>query len=331
MTQSQHGDDGPILVTGGDSVYFPMIEELHQSIRAASPESPALGVIDAGLTAPQVWQLRHDGVTVVQPRPLPHFPVAPLRKRPALAANLGKLWLDRLFPGYRTLVWLDGDTWVQDYAAIELLLGAARNGALAIVPGGGRFWPRPIDVRWLLGGLWGLAQVRSFNFKNGKHADLPLRILRDIGPRPLLNAGVFALRADAPHWEAMRRWQQHILRRGRPFTSDQIAMALAVHEDALPVELLPDTCNYITAWRVDPRSASLREYFYPYPRIGIVHLAGQKAMRFDPAATVEVPDLAGGVHQLSLRYGHFQRMAAALAAELVHQADPARVQDTVLS
>ena len=108
-------------------------------------------------------------------------------------------------------------------------------------------------------------------------------------------------------------------------------MALAVHADALPVELLPDTCSYITAWRVDPRSASLCEYFYPYPRIGIVHLAGQKAMRFDPTATIEVPDLEGGVHRLSLRYGHFQRMAAALAADPVHQAGPVSVRDTVLS
>jgi hypothetical protein len=90
-------------------------------------------------------------------------------------------------------------------------------------------------------------------------------------------------------------------------------MALAVHTDELPVERLPDACHDITTWRVDLQAAALCEYYYPYSRIGIVHLAGQKAMRFDPAATVEVQDLAGGLHKLSLRYGSFQQMAAALA------------------
>ena len=51
------------------------------------------------------------------------------------------------------------------------------------------------------------------------------------------------------------------------------------------------------------------EYYYPYPKVGIVHLSGQKMIRFDPAATVDVQDLEGGIHQLSLRYGHFQRTA----------------------
>jgi hypothetical protein len=323
MPPHEQRADDLILVTGGDSVYLPMIQELHQSIRAASPTPPPFGVIDAGLTEDEARWLRDSGAIVVRPQSVPGFPTRSLRKRPALAVNLAKLWLDQLFPGHNTIVWLDGDTWVQDYKAIDLLFGAASNGALAIVPGGGRFWPRPIDIRWLLGGLWGLAQIRSFNFKNGSRAGLPLRILRDLGPRPLLNAGVFALRTAAPHWQAMRRWQQKILRRGKPFSSDQLAMALAIHIDGLPLELLPDTCNYITEWRFDPQRPALVEYYFPYPRIGIVHMAGQKNMRFDPAATTDVQDLAGKVHRLSLRYGHFQRMATDLANSLEQQ--PGRI------
>jgi hypothetical protein len=311
MALDKQGRTGPILVTGGNSAYFPMIEEQHESIRAASfGPLPALGVIDAGLTAGEVSRLEASGVVVARPQDLPAFPGKPLRKWSALAVGLGKLWLDQLFPGHDIIVWLDGDTWVQDYSAIELLLGATRAGALAIVSGGGRFWDRPIDIRWLLGGLWGLAQIRSFNFKNGSRAGLPLHLLRDLGPRPLLNAGVFALATQAPHWQAMRRWQQEILRHGKPFTSDQVAMALAVYADGLPLELLPDTCNYITKWRVDLRGPALVEFYYPYPKVGIVHLAGQKIMRFNQAATIDVPDLEARTHKLSLRYGHFQRTAA---------------------
>lgn len=301
---------GLLIATGGDSVYFPMADELRRSILAAFPDDPpAFGVIDAGLTQAQSWRLREGGATVVTLPDDPALPAAALRKRPALAANFGKLWLDRLFPGYEVLIWLDADTWVQDRDAVRLVADAARTGALSIVSGGGRSWERPIEVRWLLGGLWGLAQIRSFNFKNGRHAGLPLRILRDLGTRPLLNAGVFGLRADAPHWRAMRGWQARILRRGKPFTSDQIAMALAVHTDGLPVQLLPESCNYIAPWRVDPARGLLVQDWYPYPPVGIVHLAGEKRMRFDPDATIAVPDLDNRPHQLSLRYGRFQAMA----------------------
>ncbi len=306
--------DDLLIVTGGDHVYFPLIEELHRSVLAAFPlDPPGFGVIDAGLLPDQVTHLRAAGAIVARLPDDPALPAAALRKRPALAANFGKLWLDRLFPGHDVLIWLDADTWVQDPAAIRLLAGAAQTGALAIVPGGGRYWDRPIEVRWLLGGLWGLAQIRSFNFKNGAHARLPLSILRDLGTRPLLNAGVFALRTDAPHWPVMRRWQAAILAHGKPFTSDQIAMALTIYTDGLRLELLPDTCNYIRPWRFDPREPALVEFWYPYPRVGIVHLAGQKNIRFDPAATAEVLDLHNRPHQLSLRFGRFQAMARAVS------------------
>ncbi len=303
-----------IIVTGGDSVYFPLIDELRQSLLAAAPaEPPVFGVIDAGLTPEQAAALTASGALVVRVPDHPSFPAGALRKRPALAANFGKLWLDQLFPGFETLLWLDADTWVQDYSAVRLMHGAAQqNGALAIVPGAGRYWERQAEVRFLFGGIGGLAQLRSFNFKNGRHAGLPLKVLRDLGTRALLNAGVFALRADSPHWEALRRWQAFIFRNGgKPFTSDQIAMGLSVYQDGLPVELLPTTCNYIRPWRVDMSQPAIVEFYYPYAKVGIVHLAGQKEIRFDPNATAEVLDLHGQTHHLSLRFGHFQRMAGA--------------------
>jgi hypothetical protein len=61
-----------------------------------------------------------------------------------------------------------------------------------------------------------------------------------------------------------------------------------------------------------------------------VHLAGQKAMRFDPAAMANVQDMAGGFHKLSLRYGHFQRMAAALADRSGGETDPMPARDEMV-
>ncbi|MDE2007221.1 MAG: glycosyl transferase [Rhodospirillales bacterium] len=292
-----------LIATGADAAYFPMASELWDSVRAAGIEA-RFGVIDAGLTDPQrAWFAERDAIVI---RPAPIAPKAE-RGRPALAVNLNKLWLDRLFPDARGLIWLDADTWVQEREAVDLLAGAAATGALAIVPGAGRVWKRQIDVRWLLGGFGGLGQVRSFNFKNAWHARLPLGVCRDLGTRALLNAGAFALAADAPHWARLREWQARILRHGKPFTSDQLAIALAVYRDGLPAEFLPTGCNYVSPWRVDPARPALLETYYPYKPVGIVHLAAQKTMRFDTAVTAPLTDLQGRVWHASLRFGWFQR------------------------
>ncbi len=297
-----------LLATGADAGYFPLIQELIASVgNAMRAEIVSIGVLDGGLLPEQVSWLEAQGVSVAQP-PVPDAAAAAVRKRPALAVNLGKLWLDLCFPGYETLVWLDADAWVQDGAAIAELLGASRNGALAIVPGSGRCWPRLIDIRWWLGGL---GENRSFNYKNARNARLPLGISRDIGTRALLNAGAFALRTDAPHWSAMRRWQKQILRHGKPFTSDQLAMALAVYTDGHPVELLSDWCNYIAPFRVDPSRGELVEFYYPYRKVGIVHMSAKNEMRRDVTATMPVLGTDGVTYDLNLRYGVMQRMIRA--------------------
>ncbi|MGE0418951.1 MAG: glycosyl transferase [Acetobacteraceae bacterium] len=305
-----------IIVTGGNAPYFPLIDELRQSIAAAAPDGmPGFGVIDAGLTDDQRQTLAAAGARVVTVPDDPAYPHATLRKDPRLAVNLSKPWLDRMFPDAATIVFLDGDTWVQDWNALRMLEGAAQQHALAVVADNGRFWERQIDVRWLLGGIGGLCQVRSFFFKNGRHGGLPLSLLKEMGTRAQLNAGVFALPTDAPHWAAMRRWQAHILAAGgKGFSSDQLAMGAAIYGDHLRVELLPEGCNYIRPYRVDLARREIVEFYFPFPRVGIVHLAGQKEVRFDPNATAPLPDLDDRIHHLSLRFGHFQRMAQQVAA-----------------
>lgn len=302
-----------IIVTGGDALYYPLIDELRSSIIAATDGAPpAFGVLDTGLTAEQTAALRAQGAVIARLPEIPALNPRALRKTPHAAVDLAKPWLNRIFPGYDTIIWLDGDTWVQDIAAVRLIHGAVQRGALAIVPGAGRSWERQSEVRWLLGGIGGLCQMRSYLFKNGWHAGLPRAVLRDIGSRALLNCGVFGARSDAAHWAAMQAHQTNLLRHGgKLFTSDGVAVAMAVYVDRLPVELLPDTCNYIRPWRVDLTAPALLEYYYPYARVGIVHLAAQKKVRFDPAATVDVEDVTGRAWPLNLRFGHFQRMARA--------------------
>ena len=121
------------------------------------------------------------------------------------------------------------------------------------------------------------------------------------------NAGVFALRTDAPHWRHLREWQERVLRYGKAFTSDQLALALTIYADGLPVELLSTWCNYSAQPRIDPDKLELLEYYYPYDPVGIVHLSAQKTMRFDPSAKIGLLGIDGRTYHASLRYSHFQR------------------------
>ncbi len=254
-----------------------------------------------------------------------------MHKRPALAVNLAKPELDLLFPDHEMLLWLDADTWVQRWTAVELVLGAAAGGALAVVPDGGRFWPRQTEVRWLFGGWRGFAQLRTFNFKNAWHARLGVAICRELGTRALLNAGVFALRRDAPHWASMREWRDRVLRHGKPFTSDQLAMVLAVYIDKLPVELLSAGCNFIGPHRVDAENIALLESYFPYPPVGIVHLSAQKRMRFDTSVTTPLLGLDGKTWNASLRFGLFQsgmRVAKTEAAATTAVVEPVGKAET---
>ena len=290
-----------IVVTGGDARYEPLIRELIASIRALKPavaDCP-VGVIDAGLTEEQTARFRAEGVTVVSPPWPVDLPAHRLRGRVHLKANLAKLHLPTYFPGYETVIWIDADAWIQDFEAIELLHRGALKGRFTIVAQFGRFAETELKLKWLLGPI---ARVRSILYKNASRSGLSAAECRALATRPTLNAGAYALRADAPHWASFQTWQARVLKKGRIFTSDQLAMAGAIYLDGHPIELLPEWCNYIGPWRFDPETRELVEYFLPNRRLGVVHMAGEDRMRGDPAVTRPVLDMEDREHMLSLRY-----------------------------
>lgn len=135
-----------------------------------------IGIIDAGLTENQIERLYQRNCLIRQFVPSSQKIQHAIKSREALAVNLGKLWLDKLFPEYELFVFLDADTWVQSWAALELLIGAAAEGGLAIVI----TWNRYRDsfpVHW----YWGLIPVfRSFNLKAASRAALPLSIRKKV-------------------------------------------------------------------------------------------------------------------------------------------------------
>lgn len=289
-----------IIVTGTDEAYFPLAVELIQSIKT-NPKSLGIhvGVIDAGITEAQKKELVEVyGCIVKRFDPDQERLKRAISKRPALAVNLAKLWLDQLFPDYETLIFLDADCWVQDWKAIDWLVGGASHGALAVAPTWNRYRGR-FPIYWVLGLL---PMIRTFNLKAAYHAGLKLSVLRRVGEHADLNAGVFAIQRDAPHWGRMRYWQDVVLKRGRPFTSDGLSMALASHVDGCMLQLLPEFCNYVGSPLYDSKQKALVDIYFPHAPVGIVHLANQKIIRYDKTALIDVTGTDGKIYNMNIRF-----------------------------
>jgi hypothetical protein len=290
-----------VVVTGGDAVYFALIEELGASIRAhRTAEQLGFVVIDAGLEPDQREHLSSRyGARILEVGWELDVPAARVRGREHLKVQVARAFLDRYLPEAERIAWIDADAWVQDSAALDLLFRGADLGRLAIVSQTSRYSQVAMTLRW---GPFGWAQVRSILYKNARRAGVPEADARRIGDRPTLNSGVFALRRDAPHWALWRARQAEVIRRGRIFTSDQLSLALAVYVDGAEVELMPETCNYMgPLWTCSDDGRTLVERYLPNAPVGIVHMAGYDEMRRDLAIAAPVQTLDGRTLQRSLR------------------------------
>lgn len=290
-----------VVVTGGDAVYFALIDELGASLRAhRTAEQLGFIVIDAGLEPSQREHLRRRyGARILDVGWELDVPAARVRGREHLKVQVARAFLDRYLPEAERIAWIDADAWVQDGAALDLLFRGADLGRLAIVSQTSRYSQVAMTLRW---GPFGWAQVRSILYKNARRAGVPEADARRIGDRPTLNSGVFALRRDAPHWAMWRARQAEVIQRGRIFTSDQLSLALAVYIDGAEVELMPETCNYMgPLWTCSDDGALLVERYLPNALVGIVHMAGYDEMRRDLSITALIRTLDGRTVHRSLR------------------------------
>jgi hypothetical protein len=276
-----------IVVTGADTKYYALVAELIASIRRF-PEGGSLpiAVLDGGLEPEQIKGLKADGAQIVKP----DWPSAEIEARcqgrEHLRIELAKPHLDQLFPGYDIIVWLDGDTWVQTWDAIDICAEVVRRGKLAVVSQASRMQSHHIAMRKR---LFGWVEPRGILFKNATRAKLPKPLAWSLVNRPVLNAGVYALKSDAPHWAKWRKWRDQCLTHGRIFTAGQLALALTAYGP----------------WRVDPARGMVVSHFAPYDPVSIVHLVAQEAMRADADETVAATDCEDQPIDVPLRYGAF--------------------------
>ena len=267
------------IVTAGDAGYIALFRDLIASLqRGLGKSMPPLSVLDIGFSEEQRRWLRHDlGATV---RELGWDLAYPPRSKPPNSFKVlaGRPHLPKHFPGYDIYLWIDADCWVQDASVLEIFIRGAADGNLAIVPEIDRgYWtihkrPKP----------WGQNQKAyawAFGMREGYR----------YGRNAILNAGVFALRGDAPHWQLWSDNYARALNRMRLspwayrnnisfFLSDQTSLNRAVFVQGAPATLLPAYCNWFCGKGTpmfDAKKNLVVEPDEPHRPLGIVHLAGE--------------------------------------------------------
>lgn len=259
----QNNDLRVLIVSGADSGFFHFLLDTVDSlisVRDVFPYSVDIAAIDCDLEPHQKEQLRERGVILIDPE-WPDFVPAHL-KLPKHAPRFVRPRLPNMAPGYDIIVWIDADAWVQDGNFLAEYVEKARDGALSIVLERERAYKWQWHVfKWNVGN-----NILSFGLLNG----IKLSLAKPI------NNGVFALRADAPHWAAWEKYYAIAVKNSGKFYS-QLAMAAGLYLDDLPVNYVDSRFNWITSRGRPAVDKTTMEFYTPYSppaRLSVIHMAG---------------------------------------------------------
>jgi hypothetical protein len=293
------------LISGSDSRYYPILREWVASVRSfPQGQNVAIGIMDTGLTEAQRQDLSAHVTSIIAPQdsfvPLPVHKIA---GKEFLKSCICRPFIPEMFKGYDVYVWMDADTWVQDWDAVELLIQGAQMKGLSVVPQSDRAYGKTMRLGWIGAMPW---RPRSFYYSNAKKA-FSGKVARQMFPFPTINAGVFAIAKDAPHW---KRWQDLIrqaLIKGKVFTAEQLTLGMLIYIDKMEAELLPAWCNWLCETKPlwDDAQKIFVEPYLPRRKLGIIHMSGCDVMRLDRAVTDDFKTTDGGTVKLSYRYPKF--------------------------
>ena len=297
-----------VIVSLADANYFPLLEELIDSIkRFKQSENIAICILDAGLTEDQKEKIskKIDQIKVAEwDIEVPGYKV---KDKEWLKSQVSRAFLPKYFPNYEKYLWIDCDAWVNDWECIELYFKACDNGKLGITQTIGPGYKITSKVNWLFGKL---AVIKSQNFKHAIKSKIPYEKARKLAFAPHINIGVFSLEKNSVGWEIWQKNLEQTLKAGNIFGSEGLAINMAVYIDNLETEFLPLNFNWITSNllpKFDESKNTFVEPYLPNYKIGIMHLAAGiwkngKDMRVDKNIEIEIESLSGKKILKSLRY-----------------------------
>jgi predicted O-methyltransferase YrrM len=284
-----------IIITAADANYFELVRGTILSVREKSEgANVAIGFFDLGCT-PEQLQWLETQVNFIQ-KPDWDFDFPGKNEAPHyLKGLLARPFLRRYFPNFDIYLWIDADAWVQEWQAVELLVKGAAKRGLAVLPELDRGYYLAYGKQpW----YWEFV-YRDYQAAFGEE------IAQQLHTYPTINAGIFALQKDAPHWELWAEYLGEGLQRHVSLMTDQIALNRLVYGTEMfdKTEMLPALCNWscnfgLPVW--DKQRACFVEPYLPHGAIGILHITGHKH------DLVKLVTTDGNQIEISLRYQPIQ-------------------------
>ena len=297
-----------VIVSLADANYFPLLEELIDSIkRFKESKDVAICILDAGLTNNQKEVLLNKVDKIESAEWDIEVPEFKVKGKEWLKSQVSRAFLPKYFPDYEKYLWIDCDAWVNDWSSIELYLKACDDGKLGITQTIGPGYKITSKVHWLVGKL---AIIKSQNFKHAVKSKIGYEKARKLAFAPHINIGVFSLEKNSKGWTVWQNNLSKTLKAGNIFGSEGLAINMSVYIDNLKTEFLPLNCNWITSNllpKYDQQKKTFVEPFLPNYKIGIMHLAAGiwkngKDMRLDKNVEIEIETLDNKKITTSLRF-----------------------------
>jgi len=299
-----------VIVSLADSNYFPLLNELIDSIKRFKESSEvAICILDAGLSEDQKIELSSK-VDEIKPAEWDiKVPDSKIKGREWLKSQVSRAFLPKYFPNYEKYLWIDCDAWVNDWQSVELYFKACDNGKLGITQTIGPGYKITSRVNWVFGKL---AIIKSQNFKHAIKSNINLEKARKLAFAPHINIGVFSLEKNSTCWNSWQENLKQTLKGGEIFGSEQLAMNMSVYVDNVETEFLPLNCNWITSNllpKFDEDKDTWVEPYLPNYKIGIMHLAAglwkdNEDMRLNKNIKIDIQTLTGKILNKSLRFNN---------------------------
>ncbi|MDA7444593.1 glycosyltransferase [Candidatus Pelagibacter ubique] len=297
-----------VIISLADSNYFELLNELVDSISSFEErKNVAICILDAGLTEQQrnILSKKVDEIKSAEwDIEVSSFKV---KGREWLKSQVSRAFLPKYFPNYEKYLWIDADAWVNSWETIELYFKGCEKNKLSIASSADRAYGRVLRAEWFFGSF---ARIKSQNYKHAKSSGFSEKIARQVALKPHLNIGVFALEANATHWNVWQKNLKQALKKGRIWGSEQIAMNITIYSDNLPVEILPAYCNWthtgFGGFKFDKERNTLVEPYLPNHEIGIIHFAGKDndQIRNDKNFVSKIETLDGEIINKKLRFSN---------------------------
>ena len=288
-----------MIVTGANSSYFYFAQGLIRSIRdKREGKDIAICFLDLDCRDDELAWLAVFGVSVKKPGWDFDFPGCDDMPNYFKAMTVRPNLPDH-FPEYDVVIWMDADTWIQDWSALELYVEGVERKGFAITP----------EVHASYAGcLTHSNQLRHFIYDKYEQA-FGREVAEQFQNCAVLNTGVCGMHRES---ELRKAWIENLARgltRTRHFMVDLLSMNLAFYQNfdcffPAHVELLPPVCNWMchqSSPIFDEETGLFLSPTLPNEVVGILHRTTDVLKR---RSEIEISTRAGGTVTSTIEYAN---------------------------